>query len=93
MSLNLRPLNDYIFVEPLKNEEKTTGGIFLPSSVQEKNAYAKVLAISAELEEKKINLHRGDKVLFLENKGIEVKSETVVGLLLKYEDILAVIEK
>lgn len=93
MELKLRPLNDYVFVKPLKNEEKTTGGLFLPSSVQEKNVYAKVLAISEDLEEKKINLNIGDKVLFLEHKGIEVKNEAELALLLKYEDILAVVEK
>ena len=94
--MNLKPIGDRLVLKKQeKEEEKTFSGIVLPSSAKEAPVYAEVLAIGSEVEEDekmKGNIKVGDKVIYSKYAGTEIKLEDTDYILVKYEDILAVIE-
>ncbi len=93
----IQPLGDRVLVKPLEAEEKTKGGIVLPDSAKEKPQEGKVIAVGTgrTLEDGKIvplELKEGDKVLFSKYGGTEVQLDGEEHLIMKEEDILALIK-
>lgn len=97
--MKVRPLHDRILVQRLEDsEEKSGGGIIIPDSAKEKPQRGKVTAVGngktldngnrVELEVKK-----GDHVLFGKYAGTEVKIEGDDYLILREDDILAIVGK
>jgi len=97
MSMNLKPLGNRVVVEPVEQEEVTSGGIVLPETAKEKPQKGKVLSIGpGERDEdgKRIPLDvaPGDIVLFAKYAGTEIKVDGKKLLILKESDILAIVE-
>ena len=95
--MKIQPLADRIMVEVLEAKEVTTGGIVLPDTAQEKPQEAKVVAIGkgkVSDEGKTIppEVKVGDKVLFGKYSGTEIVVDGNEYLILKEEDILAIIK-
>ena len=95
--MNVQPLGDRILVEVLEAKDKTKGGIVLPDSAKEKPQEAKVIAvgkgrISDEGKVVPLELKAGDKILFGKYTGTEITVDDKEYLILKEEDVLAVIE-
>lgn len=91
--MNLKPIGERIVVKMLEVEEKTASGIVLPSSAQEKPQIAEVVAISNELSEKdNLNIEVGTKVIYSNYAGTEVKLENDEYIVVKLEDVLAIVE-
>ena len=93
--MNLRPLGDRVVIKKIEAEEKTRSGIVLPSSAKEQPQMAEVIAIGMEVEndeKTKGQLKVGDKIIFSKYAGTEIKVENQEVTVLKFSDILAVIE-
>lgn len=95
--LKIRPLHDRIIVKRLDEEEKTKGGIIIPDSAKEKPQEAKVLAVGngKVLEDGKVlplDVKVGDKVLFSKYSGTEIKLQGEEYLILKEDDVQAIVE-
>jgi len=96
--MQIRPLSDHILIEPIKEEEKTAAGIFLPETAnKEKSEEGKVIATGPGkmTEEGKIipmSVKPGDKVLFTKYGPNEIKVNKKEYLIASESDILAVIE-
>ena len=91
--MNLKPIGERIVVKMLEVEEKTASGIVLPSSAQEKPQVAEVVAISNELAGKdNLNIEVGTKVIYSKYAGTEVKLEQDEYIIVKLEDVLAIVE-
>lgn len=96
--MNIKPLSDHILIEPIKEEEKTKAGIFLPeTATKEKSEEGKVIAVGPgkKTEEGKIvpvSVKTGDRVLFQKYGPSEIKVDGKEYLIAKEEDILAIIE-
>jgi len=93
----IRPLQDRIIVKRLAEEEKTKGGIIIPDTAKEKPLEGAVIAVGngRVLEDGKVrplDIKKGDKVLFGKYAGTEIKLDGVEHLILREEDVLAVIE-
>ena len=93
----LRPLQDRIIVERLAEDEKTTGGIIIPETAKEKPQRGKIIAVGkGKIMEngsvRPLELKEGDLVLFGKYSGTEVKIENEDRLIMREDDILAVIE-
>lgn len=88
--LNIKPLGENVLIEPLKaDKKKTDTGIYLPESAsEEKPQEGKVIAIG---DDKKIKVKKGQKVIYNRYGGTEIKIEDKDYLVVKNEDILAVI--
>ncbi len=96
--MNLKPLHDRIIVEAAAKEEKTAGGIILPDTAQEKPLKGTVLAVgpgkrldSGTLAE--MDVKKGDTVIYGKYSGTEVTVDGADYVILRAEDILAVVEK
>ena len=95
--MSLRPLYDRIIVERLQEDEKTAGGLFIPETAKEKPQKGKVIAtgkgkINKDGTVRPLDVKVGDTVLFGKYAGTEVKLDGKEQLIVKEDDILAVIE-
>lgn len=94
--MNIRPLQDRVVIKRLSEEEKTKGGIIIPDTAKEKPSEGKVVAVglgrvSESGEKIPLEVKKGDKVLFGKYSGTEIKIDSEEHLILREEDILAVI--
>ena len=94
----LHPLGDRLIVKALEAEEKTKGGIVLPDSAKERPQEGKVLAVGKGklLEDgtvKPLEVKAGDRILFGKYSGTEIKVDDGEVLILREDDILAIIGK
>lgn len=94
--MRLKPLGDRVVVKVTEAEEVTKGGIVLPGTAKEKPQQGEVLAVGSGeyIDGKKVELEVkvGDKVIFSKYAGTEVKLDGEEYLLLKQNDILAIVE-
>jgi chaperonin GroES len=95
--MKLQPLGDRVVVERISAEEKTAGGIVLPDTAKEKPKRGKVIAVGTgrRLRDgglQPLEVKKGDEVLFTSYAGDEFKTDAKELLLMREEDILAVIE-
>ena len=97
MSTKIRPLHDRVIVKREEEERKTPGGIVIPDSAGEKPSKGRVLAVGNGkiLEDGKVrplDVKVGDRVLFGKYSGTEVKVDGEELLVMKEDDIMAVID-
>ncbi|HSX61333.1 MAG: co-chaperone GroES [Rhodanobacteraceae bacterium] len=95
--MKLRPLHDRVIIKRLEAETKSAGGIVIPDSATEKPVRGEVIAAGSGkiLEDGKVRpiaVKAGDKVLFGKYSGTEVKIDGEELLVMREEDLLAVIE-
>jgi chaperonin GroES len=90
--MQIKPLGKRILVEPIEAESKTASGIIIPDTAKEKQQKAIVVAVSKELENKEKNeLKIGQTVLFGKYSGTELDLDGKHYLMLKSEDVLAIL--
>jgi chaperonin GroES len=95
--MKIQPLHDRVLVKRIEEEQKTKGGIIIPDTAKEKPQEGKVIAVGkgrvlddgklAELAVKK-----GDKILFSKYAGTEIKLEGEEHIIIREEDVLAILE-
>ncbi|WP_035068913.1 co-chaperone GroES [Nitratidesulfovibrio termitidis] len=95
--MNLKPLNDRVLVKRLESEEKTAGGLFIPDTAKEKPSRGEIVAAGPGkvAEDGKLiamTVKKGDTVLFSKYAGTEIKLDGVEHLVMREDDILAIIE-
>jgi chaperonin GroES len=95
--MNLKPLADRLVVEPVEQEEVTSGGIILPETAKEKPQQGKVIAsgpgrIDEDGKRVAMEVKVGDRVLYAKYSGTEIKVENKKVLILRESDILAIVE-
>lgn len=95
--MTIRPLGTRVVIKKLEAEETTKSGIVLPGSAKEKPQEAKVVAVGPgeviDGREVKMELKVGDVVLYSRYAGNDVKIDGEELIIIKQEDVLAVIEK
>jgi len=95
--MNIRPLHDRVIVKRMEEERTSAGGIVIPDSATEKPVKGEVLAVgNGKILEsgdvRPLDLKAGDKVLFGKYSGTEVKVDGDELLVMREDDIMAVIE-
>ena len=95
--INIKPLMGYILVEPSEAESKTASGLYLPETAQEKPAQGKVVAVGDDFFLPNGQVFRapvsvGQKVIYKKWGGDEIKVSGIEYKLVKFEDLMAVIE-
>ena len=95
--MNIRPLHDRVIIKRLDSETKSTGGIVLPDSAAEKPSRGKVVAVGngKQLdngEVRTLDVKVGDEVLFGKYSGSEVKVDGDELIVMREDEIMAVIE-
>jgi chaperonin GroES len=92
----LKPLGDRIVIELVETEEKTASGIVLPDSAKEKPSEAKVVAVGTGRvldngERVALEVSVGDRIIFSKYAGTEVKFQGTEYLIIRENDILAIV--
>lgn len=95
--MNIRPLHDRVVIKRMEEERKTAGGIVIPDTAAEKPIRGEVMAvgngkITESGEVRPLDVKVGDKVLFGKYAGTEIKIDGEELLVMREEDIMAVIE-
>ena len=91
MSVGIKPINDYVLIKRIEAEEKTKSGIVLPSQAKEQPQIAEVLAVGPGTDEVKMVVKKGDKVIFGQYGGMEIKFKDEDYKLVRQSDIYATI--
>ncbi|MCD1147613.1 co-chaperone GroES [Peptoniphilus sp. KCTC 25270] len=92
--MNIRPLGERVVIKKVEKENVTASGIVLPDTAKEESNLAEVVAISEELlnhKEIKVDLKVKDKVIYSKYAGSEVEMDGEKVIVIKYQDLLAVI--
>jgi len=95
--MKIRPLHDRVIVKRLEEERTSPGGIVIPDSAAEKPSQGKIVAVGKGkiLEDgsvRALDVKVGDKILFGKYSGTEVKVDGDDLLVMREEDVMAVIE-
>ncbi|TMA25963.1 MAG: co-chaperone GroES [Deltaproteobacteria bacterium] len=95
--MKVRPLHDRILVKRLDQEAKSKGGIIIPDTAKEKPMEGRVVAVgtgkvSEDGTVTPLDVKKGDRILFSKYSGTEIKLEGDEHLIIREEDVLAVLE-
>jgi chaperonin GroES len=95
--MKIRPLHDRVIIKRLEEERKSPGGIVIPDTATEKPIRGKVIAvgtgrITEKGEVRPLDIKKGDTVLFGKYSGTEVKVDGEELVVMREDDIMAVIE-
>ena len=95
--MKLKPLADRVVLKSVEIEEKSAGGIILAASAQEKPQIAEVVAVGpgglVDGKEVKMYVKVGDKVIYSKYSGTEVQLDDETYIVVKQNDIVAIIEE
>jgi len=87
--VNFKPLKERVFVSYSEEQERTSGGLYIPDAAKEKPQKGRVEAVGGEVKTVKV----GDEVLFDKYSGSKVSFDGADYLIIKEDDILGVLEK
>jgi chaperonin GroES len=95
--MKIRPLHDRLLVKRLEEEARSKGGIIIPDTAKEKPMEGRVVAVGAgKVNEEGVvtplDVKKGDRVLFSKYSGTEVKLDGEEHLIIREDDVLAVLE-
>ena len=90
--MTVKPLADRVLVKNDKAETKTSSGIIIPEAAQEKTQTATVVEVGPGTEKVKISVKNGDRIMYDKYAGTQIKIDGEDHLILKMDDIIAVIE-
>ena len=96
-AMKVRPLHDRLVVKRIAGEEKTKGGLIIPDTAKEKPVEGKVIAagkgkVDEDGKLRPLDVHKGDRVLFSKYSGTEIQLEGDEHLIIREDDVLAVLE-
>ena len=94
--MKFKPLNDYVLVSHVKEEEKTSGGIIIPDAAKEKPQEGNVIAVGPGRKGRDGNriameVKEGDKIMFGKYSGTEIKIDGVDHVIMKEDEVFCVI--
>lgn len=97
MKIKFRPLYDRILVKRTEQEERTSGGIFIPETAKEKPIQGKVVAIGkGKMQEdgsvRPLDVKQGDTILFGKYSGTDIKIDGDEYLIMREDDVLGIID-
>mgnify|MGYP003386716806 CR=1 FL=1 len=95
--MTFRPLHDRVLVKRIEQETKTSGGIIIPDSAQEKPIQGEVLSVGAGVRDetgalRPLDVKAGDRVIFGKWSGTEVKIDGTDLLIMKESDIFGIMD-
>ena len=95
--MKIKPLHDRVIVQRIQEEETTKGGLIIPDSAKEKPIEGNVLAVGSGKtldngQVQPLEVKEGDRVLFGKYAGTEIKIEGEEHLIMREDDIIAIVE-
>lgn len=90
--MKIRPIGERVLIKPIKAEEKTKGGIYIPEEAKQEKKQAIVEEVGETKEGKTLPLKKGDKVLYGGYSSDEFEINNEKYLIIDFKDILAIME-
>ncbi len=90
--LGIKPLGVRVVIQPIEEESRTDSGLYIPDTAKEKPQTGVVVAIGEGSKKVPITVKVGEKVLFPKYTGTEIKLGTQEYKIMKFEEVLAVLE-
>ena len=87
----IKPLADRVLIEPQSAEVKTSSGIYIPDTAQEKPQKGKIIAVGPGTKDEQMEVKAGDTVLYGKYSGTELTIDEKDYLMMKQSDVLAII--
>jgi chaperonin GroES len=89
--VKIKPLADRVLIQPMEAEETTASGIIIPDTAKEKPQKGTVVAVGPGTSDEKMEVKKGDVVLYGKYSGTDLSVENTDYLIMKQSDILAII--
>ena len=90
--IGIKPLGERVVIQPLDEESRTEGGLYIPDTAKEKPQTGLVVAVGEGSEETPITVKIGEKVLFPKYTGTEIKIGNTDYIIMDFEKVLAVLK-
>lgn len=90
--MKIKPLGERVLIKPTKEQEKTTGGIYIPDTAKETKKEGEVIDVGTTKDNKPLPLKKGDKILYGGYTSDEFEIDNQKYIILEYKDVLAKIE-
>ena len=90
--IGIKPLGERVVIQPLDEESRTEGGLYIPDTAKEKPQTGIVVAVGEGSEETPITVKVGEKVLFPKYTGTEIKMGNDEYIIMDFEKVLAVLK-
>jgi len=91
MGVSIKPLADRVLIEPVAAETKTASGLYIPDTAKEKPQKGKVVAVGNGKKDYEMTVKIGDTVLYGKYAGTELKVEGGDYIIMREDDILAIV--
>ena len=88
----IKPLSDRVLILPNPAEQVTAGGLIIPDTAKEKPLAGKIIAVGPSTKDVTMEVKAGDEVLYGKYSGTEVTHEGTTYIIMKQNEILAVVE-
>jgi chaperonin GroES len=87
--MNIQAIGERVILEPIKKEEKTSGGIYIPEEAQKDKKEGTVLAVGNFKDGKELPLKKGDRIIYGGYSSEKIELEDKEYILVEFKDILA----
>ncbi|KAF5420131.1 MAG: chaperonin GroES [Candidatus Methanocomedens sp.] len=90
--MNIKPIGERVLIKPVKEEEKTTGGIYIPETAKEKKKQGVVVEIGTSSDDNELPVQKGDLILYTGYNTDELEMNGEKFLIIDISDIIAKLE-
>jgi len=90
--MNIKPIGERVLIKPVKEEEKTTGGIYIPETAKEKKKQGVVVEIGTSSDDNELPVQKGDLILYTGYSTDELEMNGEKYLIIDISDIIAKLE-
>ena len=90
--MNIKPIGERVLIKPVKEEEKTTGGIYIPETAKEKKKQGVVVEIGTSSDDNELPVQKGDLILYTGYSTEELEMNGEKFLIIDISDIIAKLE-
>ena len=90
--MNIKPIGERVLIKPLKEEEKTAGGIYIPETAKEKKKQGVVMEIGTSSDDNELPVQKGDLILYTGYSTEELEMNGEELLIINVSDIIAKLE-
>lgn len=91
--MNIKPVGERVLIKPIKEEEVTSGGIYIPESAQKEKKEGNIVAVGTYEDGKELPVKKGDHVIYGGFQSDEMEIDGEKYLFIDFKDVLAIVEE
>ncbi|WP_462272351.1 co-chaperone GroES [Methanohalophilus sp.] len=91
--MNIKPVGERVLIKPIKEEEVTSGGIYIPESAQKEKKEGNIVAVGTYEDGKELPLKEGDHIIYGGFQSDEMEMDGEKYLFIDFKDVLAIVEE